>query len=231
MNPTCALIRHGAYEQLVDTPSALQPYPLTQDGEQEVRRQARLFGEWLAASGRHLDPKVDASSLLRAWQTAEIYIEELQGYFVSSPDVTCYPALCERSVGAVANLPISEIERIMALDPRIEMPPQGWKSDSHYCLPFDGAESLLQAGERVAGHISAWSDQRKQEPNNLIKLFIGHGASIRHAAFHMNVINFCDIKKLSMYYGHPVVFELADNGDSALLFGNWKQRQIHDVPD
>ncbi|TDO98951.1 histidine phosphatase family protein [Marinomonas balearica] len=231
----CALIRHGAYEQLKNVPSALQPFPLTEEGEKEVRHQARLFGEWLKESGNKLNPVVDSSSLLRAWQTASIYIEELNDFFVSEPVLTGYPELCERSVGAVANLPIAEIERLLALDPRFGVPPENWKSDSYYKLPFDGAESLIEAGQRVADHIAQWQnhvhDDEKMNDPQLIKLFVGHGASIRHAAFHLNVINFCDIKRLSMYYGHPVVFEFVKDKHSTKLFGDWKKRQIQEVPD
>lgn len=226
----CALIRHGAYEQLKHTPSALQPYPLTAEGELEVRRQARLFKDWLLASGHRLDPAIDASSLLRAWQTATIYKEELADLFDGQPEVRSYPSLCERSVGAVANLTTDEIERILMLDPRFEEAPEGWKSDSHYCLPFDGAESLLQAGDRVAKHIQAWRQQHTNDQDALVKLFIGHGASIRHAAFHMNVMKFCDIKRFSMHYGHPVVLELVGD-NTTQLFGDWKQRKLHDAPD
>lgn len=231
MRAACALIRHGAYEQLKNTPSALQPFPLTLEGAEEVRRQARLLGEWLVESGRRLDPRVDASSLLRAWQTASIYIEELNDFFAGEPTLVSDSALCERSVGAVANLSVKEIERILRLDPRFDDPPAKWKSDSHYCLPFDGAESLLQAGERVARHILSWQEQEKHKRSGLIKLFVGHGASMRHAAFHINVIKFCDISKLSMYYGHPVVLEFTEDQHSTRLFGDWKQRQIHEVPD
>ncbi|WP_272642609.1 histidine phosphatase family protein [Marinomonas mediterranea] len=236
----CALIRHGAYEQLKNVPSALQPFPLTEEGENEVRRQARQFGDWLNASGMKLDPNVDSSSLLRAWQTATIYMEELKDFFVSTPTLTGYPELCERSVGAVANLTIPEIERLLALDPRFEVPAENWKSDSYYKLPFDGAESLIEAGERVANHILQWqsrvdhsenTSESKLNESELIKLFIGHGASIRHAAFHINVINFCDIKQLSMYYGHPVVLEFANDQHPTKLFGDWKKRQIQEVPD
>lgn len=229
MSVRIALIRHGAYEQLKNVPSALQPFPLTEAGEQEVRQQARAFGEWLDHYGLRLDPQLDSSTLLRAWQTAMIYAEELREYFDSEPQVSSFPALCERSVGAVANLPVDEIERILALDPRFETPPKNWKSDSHYCLPFDDAESLLEAGQRVADHIQSW---QLQHPNNdLVKLFVGHGASIRHGAFHLNVIPFVDIKRLSMFYGHPVVLELAEDQQITRLFGEWKQRQIDDVPD
>ncbi|MBM6549813.1 histidine phosphatase family protein [Marinomonas ostreistagni] len=226
-----ALIRHGAYQQLADTPSALQPFPLTEEGAQEVRQQAQQFGAWLQVQGYQLDPVIHASTLLRAWQTADIYAQELADYFAETPRIRTYSDLCERSVGAVANLPLAEIERLLALDPRFEVPPAGWKSDSDYCLPFDGAESLMQAGARVAKHISAWRDATHDCNAKTIKLFVGHGASIRHAAFHMNVIKLCDIKKLSMYYGHPVVLDFADESVFAPLFGDWKQRQKHDVPD
>lgn len=226
MSARIALIRHGAYEQLKNVPSALQPFPLTETGAQEVRQQARIFGEWLACHGLRLAPQIDSSTLLRAWQTAMIYAEELREYFDTEPHVVSFSALCERSVGAVANLPVDEIERILALDPRFEIPPENWKSDSHYCLPFDGAESLLAAGQRVADHI-----QSQPKNSGLIKLFVGHGASIRHGAFHLTAIKFDDIKRLSMFYGHPVVFEFAEDQQITRLFGEWKQRQIHDVPD
>lgn len=228
-NMRIALIRHGAYEQLKDVPSALQPFPLTKEGELEVRLQARAFGEWLKQTGSKLNPEIDSSTLLRAWQTAFIYMEELGDYFEGEPQVRSYSALCERSVGAVANLSIDEIERVMTLDPRFETPPENWKSDSYYCLPFDGAESLMQAGQRVADHLQSW--KASEENRSLIKLFVGHGASIRHCAFHLNVIKFSDIKRLSMFYGHPVVLAFAEDQQAQTLFGEWKVRQITDVPD
>ncbi len=228
----CALIRHGAYEQLSNTPSALQPYGLTVSGEQEVRRQAQEFAQFLETSGLRLHPVIDCSTLLRAWQTANIYKEELAPYFQGDVTLSQLPCLCERSVGAVANLTIDEIERILELDPRFSTPSAGWKSDSHYCLPFDGAESLMQAGDRVAQHITQWQAAELKHASGQIKLFVGHGAAMRHAAFHLNVIPFCDIKKLSMHYGHPVVLEFSDSQQPpAQLYGDWKHRQIHDVPD
>ncbi|SIS61016.1 histidine phosphatase family protein [Neptunomonas antarctica] len=238
-NVCCALIRHGAYEQLPNVPSALQPYPLTREGTEEVRQQARAFGLWLRATGRTLDPLVETSTLLRAWQTGQIYMEELHEFFQAPPQLKSFPSLCERSVGAVANLSVSEIERVIELDPRFDTPPANWKSDSDYRLPFDGAESLMEAGERVAQHLLAWREgaesEMKSGMKSGIKLFVGHGAAIRHAAYHLNVIKRCDIKRLSMFYGHPVVFEMglefADGQCPRLLFGQWKQRQIQDVPD
>jgi 2,3-bisphosphoglycerate-dependent phosphoglycerate mutase len=227
MSAKFALIRHGAYEQLSQVPSALQPFPLTKEGAEEVRRQACLFAQWLEETGQTLDPVVETSTLLRAFQTGEIYLEELSDFFIETPKIQSSFSLCERSVGAVANLTIEEIERILVLDPRFDVPPKDWKSDSYYCLPFDGAESLNQAGERVAKQISAW----QKNSGKGIKLFIGHGAAFRHGAYHLNAIQFNDIKKLSMFYGHPVVLEFVEDQSPRQIFGEWKQRQIQDVPD
>ena len=231
-----ALIRHGEYAQRADTPSALQPYPLTEKGAEEVREQARQFGEWLATSGYQLNAEIHCSTLLRAWQTAEIYREELAPFFIQPPRLRSFSALCERSVGALANLSVQEIERVVSLDPRLEPLPKGWKSASDFRLPFDGAESLLEAGERVAAHLQALLKPQPHETakqlNELkqLQLVVGHGASIRHASYHLNVIPFSDIKRLSMFHGHPVVFERHHQGWNR-LYGNWKQRQSADPLD
>ena len=231
-----ALIRHGEYSQLANTPSALQPYPLTVKGTEDVREQARRFGAWLATSGYQLNAEIHCSTLLRAWQTAEIFREELTPLFAEPPCSRSFSALCERSVGALANLSIQEIERIVALDPRLEPLPKGWKSASDFKLPFDGAESLLEAGERVAAHLQALLEPQPLETAKQLKqskqlqLVVGHGASIRHAGYHLNVIPFSDIKRLSMFHGHPVVFERHNQGWHR-LYGNWKQRQPADPLD
>lgn len=225
--PAIALIRHGAYRQLPDTPSALQPYPLTDEGQAEVRSQARQFGDWLAQSGYRLAPEVHCSTLLRAWQTAELFREELSTFFAEPSTCRSLPALCERSVGALANLTVAEIERIVELDPRLDSLPPKWKSTSDFRLPFDGAESLLEAGERVTSHLRQCLDE---PADNQIRLIVGHGASIRHACYHLGIIEFNDIQKLSMFFGHPVVFQSRQQG-WAQLFGRWKPRQSKDPID
>lgn len=222
-----ALIRHGDYLQRADTPSALQPYPLTAKGEEDVREQARRFGEWLTASGYRLNAEIHCSTLLRAWQTAEIFREELATLFTEPAFSRSFPALCERSVGALANLDVKEIERIVALDPRLAPLPKGWKSASDFRLPFDGAESLLEAGERVATHLSTLLATHR---DNRLQLVVGHGASIRHACYHLDIIPFSDIKRLSMFHGHPVVYTRHPHGWNR-LYGNWKQRQTADPLD
>ncbi len=227
MTRLIALIRHGDYEQLAGTPSALQPYPLTPEGREEVRQQARRWGEWLRAEEIELSPDVHSSTLLRAWQTAQVYMEELADRFTAAPELTSFSDLCERRVGSAANLTTAEIERILTLDPRFEPAPEGWKSDSHYRLPLEGAESLLDAGARVAGHLRLCA----LAENRGLQLIFGHGAAFRHAAYHLHVMEFDDIKRLSMYHGRPVVLAHEPISGWRHHSGDWKLRQRTERPD
>lgn len=217
-----ALIRHGAYHQKENTPSALQPFPLTEQGELEVRAQAQQFASQLTDKDWQLAPVVHSSPLLRAWQTAQIYIEELRDFFSETPEHAQFPELVERSVGSVANLSTDEIERLLDIDPRFKPAPKGWKSNSHYCLPFLGAESLLDAGQRVAEHIESHVKPLKSAQVNLI---VGHGAAIRHAACHLNVMQLCDVNRLSMHHAHPVVLS-KENSEWRHIAGEWKVREF-----
>jgi len=226
-----ALIRHGEYAQLAHTPSALQPFPLTDKGIEDVRRKARQFGEWLATSGYQLNAEIHCSTLLRAWQTAEIYREELAAFCTEGLSTRSFSALCERGVGAVANLSVKEIENIVALDPRLEALPKGWKSTSDFRLPFEGAESLLEAGERVAGHLGDLLErQTTQKTHRHLQIIVGHGASIRHACYHLGVMPFSEIHRLSMFYGQPVVLERQKH-EWSRIYGHWKHRQTADPID
>jgi 2,3-bisphosphoglycerate-dependent phosphoglycerate mutase len=231
----CAVIRHGEYHQLKTTPSALQPYPLNAEGEKQAICGAHELANLLDKYNCMLDPEVDCSNLLRAWQTASIFIEQLQRYFPSPAKLTGYDVLAERSVGSAANLSIEQIEAVLDQDPRYQVPHKNWKSDSHYCLPLQGAESLLQAGERVKTHLSQWaSPVNKLSEKNIppetkkLKLFFGHGAAFRHAAFHLDVLTFEQIAALSMYHARPVLFKV-DKGLFSHIDGHWKIRQKSDV--
>ena len=226
MTTRIALIRHGDYQQQAGAPSALQPHPLTETGADEVRVQARVFAKWLSKSGSILARKVHTSPSLRAWQTASIFLEELQDYFAKSPTLIQNDALCERSVGALANLTAEQIEQTLATDPRVGPLPKGWKSDSYFYLPAVGAESLMQAGQRVARYIDA---TRENGRLSQITLFFGHGASFRHAAFHMGLLEYPQIAELSMYHARPVV--LALDGSGTPEYGEWKIREKKEAMD
>ncbi|MDU0355845.1 histidine phosphatase family protein [Paraglaciecola aquimarina] len=226
----CAIIRHGNYQQLAHTPSALQPFPLNSQGKQQALAGAKELASLLDKHECMLAPQVDSSNLLRAWQTATIFIDELQQYFTSTPTLSGYDALAERSVGSAANLSIEQINAILAADPRFPAPPENWKSDSHYCLPLQGAESLLQAGQRVKQHLTDWANaSAATTTSKTVKLFFGHGAAFRHGAHHLGLLPFDKIAALSMYHARPIMFKVED-GQFSHIDGSWKIRQATDIP-
>ncbi|HYQ71418.1 MAG TPA: histidine phosphatase family protein [Gammaproteobacteria bacterium] len=228
-----ALIRHGDYAQLPDTPSAHQPFPLTADGERQAREAAASIRDACTRNGWQLEADIDSSRMLRAWQTARIIAFELADLAPSGLTVTSFDTLAERSVGAVANLSLTQIEEVIHRDPRFPDLPEDWKSDSHYRLPLQGAESLVEAGERVAAHLQACAAGLAVTPDvPRLKLFVGHGAAMRHAAWHLGVLEFTQIAQLSMYHGRPVYIECRPDGSWHHAGGDWKVRlQDNAAPD
>lgn len=219
-----ALIRHGAYRQLSGAPSAHQPFPLVAAGEAQARSAAQALGRELQQRRWRLHPVIDSSRLLRAWQTAEVIRRDCEGPGGGSR-IEQFDALAERGVGSAANLTAAQIEAILAADPRFGPPPAGWKADSHYRLPLQGAESLLDAGRRVAGHLQ----QRMQAlsaaaTSDTLKLFVGHGAAFRHAAYHLGVLEYGRIAELSMHHARPIYLEYRADSPWLHTGGEWKIR-------
>lgn len=220
-----ALIRHGEYQQQADTPSAQQPYALTAQGKSDVHDEVDNFAGLLEEHALAIAHRVDSSHMLRSWQTAMIFVEKLYQHEMPSMLIDSYDALSERAVGSVANLTIQQIERIIVEDPRYEEPPLDWKSNSHYCLPFQGAESLIQAGERVAAHLQQQMQKLRAEASvDTVKLFIGHGAAFRHAAYQLDVLEYEQLAQFSMFHARPVLIEHLDDGSWRHIGGDWKIR-------
>jgi 2,3-bisphosphoglycerate-dependent phosphoglycerate mutase len=220
-----ALLRHGEYQQLPDTPSALQPFPLTRQGAEQAERSVTLIQGVLDMFKWQLHPVIDSSRLLRGWQTAEVIRKGLQIASSDRLQIESYDFLAERSLGSAANLSLQQIETVLREDPRFSAPPRGWKSDSHYRLPLQGAESLMDAGERVAGHLERrLAELQSQVTLDTVKLFVGHGAAFRHAAHQLGVLPFDQIAALSMYHCRPVFLERLSDGNWQHLTGEWKIR-------
>lgn len=221
MGPSvAAFVRHADYMQIPGVPSAHQPYGLTQAGCVQAKRGARELLDTASKHGWQIAPVIDSSRMLRSWQTAEIFARECAVEIIESFD-----ALAERGLGCAANLTVAQIEDILREDPRYDVPPFNWKADSHYRLPLQGTESLLEAGRRVADHV----EERMAnlvDPGNAetVKVFIGHGAAFRHAAFHLGVLESDRIALLSMYHGRPVFLGREPGGRWRHLDGEWKVR-------
>jgi 2,3-bisphosphoglycerate-dependent phosphoglycerate mutase len=220
-----ALLRHGEYHQLPDTPSALQPFPLTSLGEQQAERSITLIQGVLQMFKWRFYPVIDSSRLLRGWQTAEVIRKGLQLGSQARLEIESFDDLAERSLGCAANLPLEQIASVLKDDPRFSPPPTGWKSDSHYRLPLQGAESLMDAGERVAEHLERRiTELQGRVKTDTVKLFVGHGAAFRHAAHHLGLLAFEQITALSMYHCRPIFLERLSDGTWQHLTGEWKIR-------
>ena len=221
-----ALIRHGDYHQMPGAPSAHQPYQLNANGEIHAVEAAGIINEVVQRNGWSLTPQIDCAQMLRAWQTARIIADNLTVRASAETQLECFDELAERCVGSAANLTTRQIEKVIHDDPRYAELPENWKSNSEYRLPLQGAESLLQAGERVAGHLVRRMSELPASSTDRLKLFVGHGAAFRHAAFHLGVLEYDDIARLSMYHGRPVFLEYFDDGSWSHIAGEWKIRAI-----
>ncbi|WP_299483936.1 histidine phosphatase family protein [uncultured Roseibium sp.] len=223
------LLRHGDYHQKPETPSALQPFGLSDTGMVQAMNAGRELAAMARANGWKLSSTIMSSQLLRAWETATFLCRTLGEETGKVFKVDEEADLAERSVGAFANLTLAQIQEVLANDPRYSAPPVNWKSDSTYKLPALGAESLMEAGERVARALTAGIGDLKAVHETNAKVFVGHGASLRHAAYHLKVLNYDDIRGLSMHHARPVVLKCSDDGRWSHCAGGWKERTPKDV--
>jgi 2,3-bisphosphoglycerate-dependent phosphoglycerate mutase len=217
-----ALVRHGEYHQPLNVPSALLPYALTQNGENQARECAAILIKFAQKANLKICTGIDCSHMLRAWQTASIMGRCLTQHLNQDFEINEFDCLSERSVGAAANLTIEEIETLLEKDPRYASAPEGWKSSSLYQLPFQGAESLEAAGRRVAMHLTSL-----KQTTGEMKLIVGHGAAIRHAAVHLGVLAASRVGLVSMFHATPVFIGREAGSDTMQwnhIEGNWKIR-------
>jgi broad specificity phosphatase PhoE len=222
-----AIIRHGDYYQIPGAPSAHQPFPLNADGKKQAAESADSIASILRQHNWSLNPEIDCSRMLRGWQTAQIIADSLGEELSRQLQLQSFDELAERSVGCAANLTSEQIREVIHNDPRCPDLPDDWKSNSEYRLPLQGAESLLEAGERVAGHLLRRMSALPDENTDTLKLFVGHGAAFRHAAWHLGVLEYEQIARLSMYHGCPVLLELAGDGRWQHIAGEWKVRSAN----
>lgn len=224
------LLRHGDYRQKPETPSALQPHGLTDAGKEQALEAGNALARLAEDEGWQIAPEVFSSRQQRAWQTAALMCQSFSEATGLPLAVSEHEALAERSVGALANLTVAEIEQVLADDPRHAPPPGDWKSDSHYRLPVQGAESLMEAGERVAAFLKEQIGRLdERQPGANAQIFVGHGAAIRHAAHHLGVLEFEEIRQLSMHHARPVVLKTGADGTWSHHCGAWKQRRISET--
>lgn len=214
-------LRHSEYNQPQGVPSALLPHPITNEGKNQAVSGAQKLIDFF--NGKEKPTRIICSSLLRAYQTAQVLSSEFKKAWGYDLKIEQTDELVERKLGAMANLTVADIESAIVKDSRFENPPKGWKSSRNYKLPYIDAESLKEAGLRVYNKIQS-------EYSNELTIFIGHGASFRNASIEFGVLEESDLPKLSMHYAEPLIFE-EKSGNWKLIFGNWKIREKKDKID
>jgi 2,3-bisphosphoglycerate-dependent phosphoglycerate mutase len=224
-----ALMRHGVYEQPPGTPSAHLPHPLKPEGGQQASETAVRIAEICKREGWAIDPVIDCSPLLRAWQTAGIVAEEFAKILGDEFQLEHFEALMERGVGAAANLDLEQIAAAVDADPRLDPLPDDWKQQPHFKLPLYGAESLMESGARVREHVLARCALLEGRDEDTLKLFVGHGGCFRHAAVQMGALPIADARRLSLCHGGFVLLEEAEPGRWEKIGGEWKQRSAEDI--
>lgn len=216
-----AILQHGHYEQPIGVPNALLPHPLTAKGQRQAEGAVVTLKAMLKDHKLKLHSIIDTSPTLRSWETAKIIAGQL--YDDSGNGHLCeIDNLTERSLGAMANLTVDQIEEAMNRDPRYQAPAEGWKRNSWYRLPFTGAESLMESGIRVASHLQEVAAEIKG--TGLLKILVGHGASFRHAALCLGILKPSEVPALCMHHGSPILLEKSENGKWSRIKGDWKLR-------
>ncbi len=232
-NVIVAIMRHAEYEQPSGVPSAHLPHPLTATGREQARAVAGELRAKAEAEGWAIDSAVHTSVSLRAWETGKLVADSLGEGLGRSFEVHSFEALCERCVGAAANLTVAQIEEVIAKDPRYPPLPPGWKSRSDFQLPLPGAESLLTAGAKVAAHLRAsLSTLASRVERDTLRLVVGHGASLRHAAYHLGLLpDLGAVRARSMFHCRPIFFAWKPDEPWDQIAGDWKHRHRPEQPD
>ena len=216
------IMRHGYFQQPDDVPSALLPHPLTAKGRRQATGALLTLKALLKDHQLKLNPIIDSSPSLRAWETADIICKGLAQDGKMAPIVAEVDELTERSLGPMANLTLSEIEGVLDRDPRYQVPADGWKSNSWYRLPFKDSESLMESGIRVAGFLQQVATEI--QGSGELKIIVGHGASLRHAALCLGMLKPSEVQALSMHHASPILIERTEDGKWIRIKGEWKVR-------
>jgi len=225
------LVRHGHFDRPERHASAHSLFPLSERGREQARAAAETILGLCEEHDLELDPCIESSQLLRAWETARLLAEALIARTGRAFVVEEHDQLVERGLGACANLRFDEIRALLGADPRLAPPPEGWRRMPEYRLPVQGAESLMQAGARTATRIAtSLKSIPDEDPRDVLRLFVAHAGCLRHAAVQLGVLDVRIVSGLSLEHGQAVLIERDANGDWKQIAGQWKKRSAG-LPD
>jgi len=192
----------------LETASAHSPLPLSGIGRAQAEQAAEVIATACTDRDLEIDEQIDASQLLRAWQTAIVLAEQLGARTGRPYRVVERDALIERGLGSAANLTFDRIRELVELDPRLSPLPEGWRRRSDFRLPLPGAESLADAGRRTAACITDSLDSiPAEDPRDLARLFVAHSGCLRHAAVALGALDPEIVAARSMEFVQAVLIE------------------------
>ncbi len=227
-----AFVRHGHFDRPERTASAHSLYPLSDVGVAQAKAAAKTIATICAEMGLVIDRRIESSQLLRAWQTARHIATALESHEAVAGAsgkaghfrVVEHDELIERGLGSATNLSFDRIEALLAEDPRRAVLPKGWRRMPEFRLPVQGAESLMQAGARVAARVATSLDSISDEdPRDLVRLFVAHSGCLRHAAVVLGALDVRSVPELSMDFAQAVLLEKLPNGDWIHVAGQFKK--------
>jgi 2,3-bisphosphoglycerate-dependent phosphoglycerate mutase len=219
-----AFVRHGHFDRPEGTASAHSLYPLSAEGRGQATRAAVPILEMCRDLDLEIDSRIEASQLLRAWQTAKIVGEALgertgERFYVIQRD-----ELIERGLGSATNMTFERIHEMLAADPRVGPLPDGWRRMPEFRLPVQGAESLMQAGARVASRVaSSINSIPDDDERDVVRLFVAHSGCLRHAAVALGAVDVRVVPGLSMDFAQTVMIEKLPNGDWVHVGGQFRK--------
>lgn len=216
------LVRHGHFPRPENVASAHLPLPLSELGREQASRAAAGILETCERLGLTLDRRIESSRLLRAHQTAQVLSESFSKRTGRPFEVEDRDELLERGMGSCANMRLDEIESMLALDPRLEPLPPGWRRRPDFRLPVPGAESLLEAGARTARRIEASLDAIDDDAPDRLRLFVAHSGCLRHAAVALGALGEDEVPGKSMEFVQMVCLERLADGRWVRVAGDWK---------
>ncbi len=220
-----AFVRHGHFDRPENVASAHSLFPLSRRGREQARQAADPILELCQEMGLELDPRIESSQLLRAWETANLIAESLTMRTGKRFHVLQRDELVERGLGSCANMTFDAIRAMLSDDPRLGTLPENWRRMPEFRLPVQGAESLMQAGARTATRVATSLDSIPAEDSrDLMRLFVAHSGCLRHAAVQLGAVDVRVVSGLSMDFTQAVFVEKVPNGDWVHIAGQFKKR-------
>jgi 2,3-bisphosphoglycerate-dependent phosphoglycerate mutase len=220
-----AFIRHGHFDRPDQVASAHSLFPLSATGRDQARNAVDPILDCCEELGLEIDLRIEASQLLRAWETANLISEALHNRTGQRFHVIVHDELAERGLGSCANMTFDAIRDILAEDPRLVPVPEGWRRMPEFRLPVQGAESLMQAGARTAARVATSLDSIPAEDSrDLMRLFVAHSGCLRHAAVALGALDVRIVPGLSMDFAQAIYLEKLPSGDWIQVAGQFKKQ-------